>query len=236
MKKVIHVFLFIFLSGKLFCQDGTTTKITIFQPEAANLDDQQINKYRNLIKWNYSLLTRGVFLMNYEYSFSDKFTVEGGLGLTYRDYIFEWIKQDVFTDYTGAKANFCGEAAIRFYPREHNDFEGVYLSPVISYRKYSFNNQEERYSTVVGYNSTFLPGYSFLDFQFKFGYQYEGWLSWDVVSEFYIGFAYRNVTFKYYEQQEPAPGSSFSYYTYKATTKKESYPHPLLGFKLGFIL
>jgi len=229
MKKATQILLFIFLSGKIFSQDGSSTKITIFQPGGVKAEDEKKPlPNTNLIKWNYSLVTRGVFLMNYEFILTDKLTGEAGVGLTYRDFIFEVMKYDIITNYKNAKVNFAAEAALRFYPKGSKNFEGLYLSPGISYRKYSFDAQQQLYGNYSGYSNTFYPGYSFTDIQIKFGYQYESYWIDDLTTDFYIGFGYRNAMTKYYEL------SSGNYNTVVApVTKNDSYPQPLFGFKLG---
>lgn len=236
MKRIAALFFFIAVSCRIYSQDGGSTKITVFQPGGVKADDTPKPSPRtNLVKWNYCILTRGVFLMNYEFALNNKFTAEAGAGLTYRDFIYEAVKGEVFNEYKNAKVNLAVEGSIRFYPKDHYDFEGIYLSPGISYRKYSFDNQKALYGNgyYPGYDNAFNPGYSFMDMQFRFGYQYESWWIDDVITDFYVGFAYRNATSKYYELSSANNSSSSTVIT--PVTKKDSYPQALLGFKLGIV-
>ncbi|MFI5164053.1 MAG: hypothetical protein ACHQHP_02275 [Bacteroidia bacterium] len=229
MKKITQLVVFLFLAGKIFSQDGGSTKITIFQPGGVKTEDEKKPPpLKNLIKWNYSLVTRGVFLLNYELILSDKLSGEVGAGLTYRDFIFEVLKHSEFIDYTNTKVNFAFEGALRFYPKGNKNFEGLYLSPAISYRSYSFAPQQELYGSYFGYNNSFSPGYNFLDLQLKFGYQYESWWLDDLTTDFYIGFGYRSATVKYYEVNTNSYSNAVT-----AVTKTDSYPQALLGFKIG---
>gem|GEM_PF-3223020 len=218
-----------------YVQGGASTKITIFKPEdnkPTNVGTLQNNPDLHCLKWNYSLLTRGIFLMNYEFQFQKKLAAEVGLGITYRDLIFETSHSSYF-DNTSFKANynFCGEAGIRFYPRDFDDFEGLYLSPMISYRKYSLTLQDG-YSNNPYINtiSSFSPGYNFVDIQLKFGYQYESLWDDDILGDFYVGVAFRNATINSYSEVH---NSTTGGTDYVSTQTKIQFPQLLFGFKIG---
>lgn len=237
MKKTYIIFICFFILPRVgFCQnDGGATKITIFKPEDAkpvttgNPADRLQEK--NNIKWNYSLLSRGVFLLNYEFYLNSKLTGEVGAGLTLRDYIFEAFKGQFFLDnYSyGASSNpgFCGEGGIRFYPKGFDNFEGVFLSPIISYRNYALGSQSLSSNRTT--KTSFVPGYKFLDLQFKFGYQYESIWSEDLYGEIYIGFALRKATVNYLQESYNINNTVI----YTPTEAKESFAQPLFGFKIG---
>src|SRR5690242_14058998 len=84
-------------------EDPKSTKITIFKAEdnPTKMDDKKKVILHNNIKWNWSLLGRGVFLMDYEFLINEKLTGEGGLGLTYRDPVFELFNEASGTYYFG---------------------------------------------------------------------------------------------------------------------------------------
>lgn len=231
MKKALLSFLLAILLGTAFSQEGDPVKITVFQPGGVKQDDvPKPPPIMNLVKWNYSVVSRGVFLMNYEFILNEKFTAEAGAGISYRDFIYEVAKREIFLEYRNPNVNFALEGSFRFYPKGNKGFDGIYLSPTLSYRKYSFDPQMELYGNgYAGYNSAFNPGYSFMDLQVKFGYQYESWWITDLIVDFYLGFGYRNVTAKYYELSS---GSNYST-NITPVTKTDSYPQALLGFKLG---
>lgn len=235
--KQITSFVFLFVIT-LFCfgqkiKQGST--ITVFKPEdtkAIIAADSGKNQDRHNIKWNYSLVTRGVFLINYETPLTNKITAEVGVGLAYRDYLFEMTKLlSVFDDdgtffegYGAANTNVCGEVGIRFYPGKFDNFEGVYLSPMISYRKYSFSTEGQSSYYPKG---DFTPGYNFLDIQFKFGYQYESLWSYDFLSDFYMGFGMRNATVNYYEYVSSSTGQDYI----PVMKELKWYPQVLFGIK-----
>ncbi|MBI2271571.1 MAG: hypothetical protein HYU69_14600 [Bacteroidetes bacterium] len=221
------------ISSLLFSQFiFAQTKITVFQPSQpipVNRVDSARFVDRNLVKWNYSLLARGVFLLNYEFYISDKFTGEAGVGLTYRDIVFEMMKEGNFLDYGTPVVHLCGEAGIRFYPKDFDNFEGIYLSPMVSYRSYSFEKATNNNTVSSGNVNGFKPGYNFLDFQFKFGFQYESLWNLDILGDFYVGFALRNATVSQLVEIQNNNNTT----TYQPSTSTTMYPQPLCGFKLG---
>lgn len=234
-KKILSLWLLVGLCSPVCSQEGSSTKITVFQPGGVKQEDvPKPPPLTNLVKWNYSVTTRGVFLMNYEFVMTERLTCEVGAGLTYRDFIYEATQNSMLLEYRNPNVNFAVEGGFRLYPKKHIQFEGIYLSPVVSFRKYSFDPQKELYGggNYAGYDPSFSPGYSFLDAQFKFGYQYESWWIDDVTTDFYIGFCLRNATAKYYELYELNTffGSSTEI---RPVTEADSYPQPLFGFKLG---
>lgn len=222
-------FLQFLIGGFLSAQDGSSTKITIFQPgNTSTVTATPTPEDQNLVKWNYSLLSRGVFLLNYEISLQDKITAEAGLGVTYRDFIFEVVRFDSVLEYKNVKTGLAVEGCIRFYPKGHKYFEGIYLSPGISYRNYKFGPQSQLYRTYSGYNPAFEPGYDFMDVQVKFGYQYESYWT-DLMADFYIGFGYRNATVNYYQLY-----SVNSFTTGISPMRaKLTFLQALFGFKVG---
>ncbi len=198
---------------------------------------------RNCIKWNWSLLARGVFQLNYEVYLAGNVTAELGLGITYRDFEFELTKNlgatgadsiqqfsGASSSYGAARAGFSGEAGLRWYPEKFDNMEGIFLEATFSYRTYSFPNSTYT-SQSINTPSSFVPGYKFLDGQFKFGYAYSHLLS-DLITEFYVGIGIRNMTANAYVYTTP------NYYLntsqVEGLTFKESYPQPILGFKLGY--
>lgn len=221
-------------------QEDKSTKITIFKPGSnapSTASDEPLKKEDiHCIKWNYSLLGRGVFLMNYEQKFHKYFSAEVGLGLTYRDYIFE-MTHDYYsnTDANNAKFGFALEGGIRLYPKKFDNFEGFFVSPIISYRTYSvsFNpsaNSSSTYGTPAYSGSSFKPGYNLLDFQFKIGYSYESLWDDDLLGEFYVGVALRKATMRYYgETTNSATGA----YQYIKTTQDITVPQFIIGLKFG---
>ena len=114
------------------------------------------------MKWNFSLLVRGVFALNYERELNDFMSIEVGAGLTYRDRFFEeakkmGINESNYPSGINTKMGYYLEAGLRFFPYE-DVFEGVFISPLIRYRTYNIKTQASYYNmaTDVGYNMTEL--------------------------------------------------------------------------------
>jgi hypothetical protein len=248
IKKILLV-LFVGLSICLNAQNNGAT-IQVFHPNQQQGGYQPVTKAhkdsmrymdKNSIKWNWSLLTRGVFLINYERYIGGNFSIEIGAGLTYRDFLFEFTKSlggdtikgfsgntDI-SDFGSASPKECGEAGLRYYPSGYDNMEGVYLEATVSYRSYSFPNPT--YQPVVG-GSGYVPGYNFLDEQFKFGYVASSWAS-DITGEFYVGIGWRNATVNTYEDATYLVNYT-PVYGYKPITLHLDYPQFLLGFKLNY--
>src|ERR1700722_9966426 len=100
MKKLL---IMLFMAFSLYMQgqnNGAT--IHVFTPNEQNTvtpppptrahKDSMRKMDKNCIKWNWSVLTRGVFLINYEIYISNNLTAEVGVGICYRDFLFEFTK------------------------------------------------------------------------------------------------------------------------------------------------
>lgn len=197
---------------------------------------------RNSLKWNWSLLTRGVFLINYERYLGSNLSLEVGAGITYRDFLFELTKSvggdtvEQFSSNTNtsefgsASPKLCGEVGIKYYPGGFDNMEGVYLEATVSYRSYSFPNPT--YTPLIG-GTGYVPGYSFIDEQFKFGYTASNWFS-DFTTEIYIGIGIRNATVNSYQDVTTYNQFQDPVEAYKPITLHSTYPQPLLGFKIGY--
>ena len=238
IKKLTCFYIAFFIAISMgFSQEEKSTKITVFKPQdnspttAPNAIPQQD---MNCIKWNYSLLARGVFLMNYEFPLQKKISAEVGLGLTYRDYIFEVSHSNYFDNgntATTGKFGLAVEGGIRLYPKDFDNFEGFFVSPVISYRSYSTPTSfSSNTGTQTLSSSSFTPGYHFVDLQFKIGYSYESLWDDDLLGEIYAGVAIRNATVSYYATNI---NSTTLATQYVATKEKLQLPQFLFGFKFG---
>ncbi len=231
-------FFIFFISQFGFAQNEKTDAYQYVPPNQEAPSKLVLPKHvdKNCIKWNYSLLIRGVFLMNYEFKITDKLTGEAGLGLTYRDPVFEAFqlhpyafRSSLATPPGNTVLKPCAEAGIRYYPGFFNDFNGVYLSPAISYRTCSFKDPLKS-----GLNGAFPysynAGYSLLDFQLKLGIQYRGFWRRGILTDIYAGLAWRYAMVNELVEVRNAPLYNASYQKY---TSVVNYTVMLLGFKTG---
>jgi hypothetical protein len=246
---MIKKLLFILFVSICLLSKGQT--IHVFKPNDPNQSsvetpahkDSMRMQDKNCIKWNWSLLARGVFQINYEIYLAGNLTAELGAGITYRDFEFEFTKTlgnsnaDSIQQFNGSSSvygtagiGYSGEAGLRYYLSKYDNMEGMFLEATVSYRSYSFPNSTY-ISQEINTPSSFVPGYKFLDEQFKFGYCASHWWS-DVITEFYVGVGIRNMTANAFVYTMP----NYITNTPQAVglTFKETYPQPILGFKLGF--
>jgi hypothetical protein len=217
-------FLFLIVSAtKLFSQQKDSTKVIIYEPfkSGRTIDPKKDIKIdKNCLKWNWSLLARGVFAINYERLITHQLTYQLGVGLTYRDFMYE-LGQDGETYDDGYNVNVkigpYVEGSLRFYPSE-GDLEGFYLSPYIRYRNYNVEKKME--------DNYYTAGYTMTDIGFNIGVQREVWYT-GIMVESYFGVAYR-----YREADQP-------YVDYGTTTvvvqdrTKKWIPAITLGFVIG---
>jgi hypothetical protein len=243
MKKFFLLLLLI-TSEMAWAQNGMTTKVTVFKsdnssPKPVTKGDSIAALEHNCIKWNYFLLGRGVFLMNYEFLIKKNLTGEVGLGLTYRDFVFEFFKginnngngnSGSYWENDGTPGvNLAAEGGLRYYISGFDNFEGFYVGAALSYRQYSFPN-----SPNINQYGTLVPGYNFLDGQFKIGFQYESRYS-DFTYDTYIGIGFRNATLSYYQSEQVYNNVTGGYVpTYVPQTVNESFPQFLFGTKIGY--
>jgi hypothetical protein len=197
---------------------------------------------KSSLKWNWSLLGRGVFLLNYEVYLGGNFSLEVGAGITYEDFLFEFTKSEGgdsiqqfssnenSSQFGSPSPKICGEGGLKYYPGGYDNMEGFYLEGMLSYRSYSYPNPA--FSPVINGNG-FTPGYKFLDEQLKFGYIATSWFS-DVTGEFYIGVGIRNATVDTYQDATPYTIAKYGP-GFTTVVLHTTYPQVLLGFKLDYM-
>jgi hypothetical protein len=118
------------------------------------------------------------------------------------------------------------EAAFRFYPWRHEDLKGSYISPEIGFRDYNLF----QYIREGEESANLDVSYRMLDMRLKMGLQYESPFFSSILTEIYIGFAYRNVsynTWNYTYVQALGKGK------YTTQTLTETLPQFLMGIKFG---
>ncbi len=193
---------------------------------------------RNSVKWNYSLVLRGVYLVNYEFFIADKLNAEIGMGFITEDRIFEVFNSDPQDPYSFIKNSYgkhilhtCAEAGLRYYLKTKDNINGIYLSPMISYRPYSFEGFHNKGSNSNGgFPENFHPGYNLLDFQLKLGLQYQSFWNTNLLTDIYTGLALRSANIS--EVITVNNNSTFNA-TYQVSNTNSTYLMLLLGFKIG---
>jgi hypothetical protein len=264
MRKILSIIVFLICSKNIYSSDTNKVTVTIYDPFNAKttLTKEEIKIYKNAFKWNMGILPRGAFMLNYERSFVRFFTSEIGLGLTYRDYIFELVNYDDMGNYPTTNGSvksslgFAFDGAFRFYPKE-GDFEGFYFSPIYRYRNYNLeiersysnitqsndDNNTDYYNYNYNYNSEnvfskttkwYNADYKASEMGFVVGWQYEGWWT-EMLIDWYFGISYRNVSYNIHKE---VYDKEFTYDVKRIDVipVKKSYPALLCGVKIGFTL
>jgi len=87
MKRLLIVVFFVMSVSGLFAQNQPGPKVTSYSPFSQKEEEKEDTPGENHelmqnIKFNYSALTRGAFVMGYERALSEQFSLEGDIGLT----------------------------------------------------------------------------------------------------------------------------------------------------------
>lgn len=208
-----------------------------------------------MVKWNYALLGRGVFMANYERNLNEHFTLELGVGITYWDFIYMarydahdsqlnfptnpnpyGTQQSLVTNLSEDATKHFGYA-IEMNPRfyfEKDEFEGLYISGYASYRQYNFGlqvvetNSSSGNTNIVGRDFDNL-GYSIIDLGGKMGYQVSWRWNDAVYADIYLGAAYRQVNMHTLLKTQTS-----SDYTYSEYYQALSMPSFMFGVKIGY--
>lgn len=193
----LFLLLLSFFSNIALSQTKDSVKVYIYEPfkSGQSIDvKKDIKVDHNCLKWNWSLLGRGVLAFNYERLISSKLSFELGAGLTYMDFLYEAVHDgDGMNGDSKSYDVTLGpyiEGNLRFYPVE-GDLEGFYLSPFIRYRGYNLSTtfDDSGLPANSGKNS-YNSGYNMTDIGFNIGIQRETWIT-GVMVESYFGVAYR---------------------------------------------
>lgn len=215
----------VFFCMVLICNivTGQNSTVVVFDAEDAqevNIEKETVLK--NAMKWNWSLLSRGVFMLNYERELKPWISLEVGAGLCYRDFIFEGIDESEFYDLNESSTAIIKpafESRVRVYPFLLDDMEGFYCSLAYLKRNYAFENDVDD----VIYESS----YRFNESQFLVGWQYESFWIDNILADFYFGVGLRNYKTKSYDE-DYINGSA----SYLLNEEDGSKPAFYLGWKL----
>ncbi len=219
-----------------------------FKTGEKKYDESQNKVYNNNIKANVALLPRGVFMINYERGLTDYFTIQGGVGINHRDYLhgtdfdaFLWGDESAM-DYVdwNITMGYSYELMARFYPKQRDDFDGVYLAPLYRHRHYNaMVTPSADANAVIGAsygNDDYIltddevdMGLTVNEYSLLLGWQAESWVS-EVLFDFYLGIGYR--------VQEGGVLKTDGYESNKNLLRyqkdKKSRPFITCGFSIGF--
>jgi hypothetical protein len=204
------LFTFLFLSANLFCmgQDGPV-KVRVFDgttPEEETTAKKSIFNDKNLLSINPYLLARGVFTVGYERALHQNHTMLIDIGLTYRDFIYEFSTSDEFL--FGEENVKVGigkfvQVAYKFYPKGTDDFDGgFYLSPALIFRDYKLTETVTYLNGTINESVDLDRNYKMNEYALKFGYCVESWWFDDLIADVYFGVGSRQITRKEYDEAQ----------------------------------
>lgn len=200
--KLHLLFILLFLTVQFVeAQDPTAPKVTIYKPFNANesVNPDKVYEEKYCAKWNFYLMGRGVFNLSLERMLTKQLSAQAGLGVTYRDWIFEFFNEEMLS----AEQNDIDQnisfgpmfnLSLRYYPKD-GELEGMYISPMIRYRKYNMTTIPAAYTQ----EKEISIGYKMMEYGFLFGYQWNNYF-WDNMSDFYVGVGLSNLTYQKYEE------------------------------------
>ena len=225
-------------------QDTSKAKVITYDPFNTSTIDTKtdIKIDMNTIKWNVSLLSRGIFLFDYERVITKHLSLEAGIGITYRDYSFEMFNNAMMSNNSFyldnnetntnlvIKPGFAFNASPRIYPTD-GYMEGFYFAPIFRFRNYNiqledpvfYNDSTNADQTFRGSNNF---GYKTSEYGFLIGYQTEQSSWFDITWDYYFGVSFRNNTYKDLKYK----GTSLT-----IVDKTSSFPSILFGIKIGIL-
>lgn len=226
MKKIILPFLLLlFIQLQVLSQ--TVTIYDAYSPKQT-VDKKNVESgINNYVQWNFSLLTRGAFVLTYERKISNYLGLEIGFGPTMFLPISSLTDEDL--DFGGdnpfsSNIGHFISASAKIYPKQMMDFDGFYIAPTIRNTQYNYDR-----SVIYDYDYDLEKNFSLsrkeTDVALIFGYQYEGWS--EIFGGCYAGFGY---SYKSYQEiTENGDNEEF-----ELIEKKKANPRLYLGMTVGF--
>jgi len=177
------------------------------------------------IKMNPLIFFRGDIPLYLEKSFSSKFAIEAGVGLTHTDYLavasdeiegFDYKDSDI-----NAELGFSGRVGLRYYASNYGfEPEGVYFA--IEYRYQRYNSVLNSLMTIENLDQKLKRTNS--DFKLTLGYV--NYFDENVYIEPYVGFGIRARSIDRFSGDEVLN-------TVSITSESDIVPFLSLGFKIG---
>ncbi|MBN4051273.1 hypothetical protein JYU16_00505 [bacterium AH-315-M05] len=166
-----------------------TTKIVVFA-ETDYFEDSK-SDIKNAIKINPLLLIFGDMPIYYERKLSEKFSVEVGIGITFRNYFRDLLFFDFDDTDIKIKTNISFRGGMRYFAASNGEaISGAYLAPEFAYLKYSKDVSKLDPQTGETTQSYLPEEIQYTDFKLIFGYQSLEWAE-DFFFDLYIGIGVR---------------------------------------------
>jgi len=194
------------------------------EPRVITFDSEQEknsnnNSEKNIIKISLFEIISGDFPLYYERVLSDKFSLEGSVGITFGDYIGGLFLDDFSSIDNSSNSNygFSFSASLRFYPIEI--LEEFYIAPEFKYRKY---NWEREYSDMSGISNLYAENRTYAMPRINLGYSF--FYDNQLIFDYYVGIGMNNITENRYD-----------YETNNISESKLRRPRVHIGLKIGYV-
>ena len=238
--KIIIFFLLIIISSFSYGQTRSRTSNLVSHSTISRInfshgpDPFGINT-KNYLCFNTMLIFRGILSFGYERVLTDKSTLMANFGLTHRDFIYEiWGNNqlDLLDRTTKSSIGYFLDLSYKFYPNDFDDFNALYFSPGIAYKKYNLKAIDQ-YGKGSSISQELNVGYTMTEGYIKIGYMYEAFLFDDVTVDAYFGFGYRSINQNTYEEIPSADLNNSRQYTLQPKTITINVPAIYLGTRIG---
>jgi hypothetical protein len=230
---IVFACMFLLVNVKFLVAQDNQVKVRVFDgttPEEESATQQNKYNSRNFININPYLLARGAFTIGYERALHEKHSISVDVGLTYRDYVYEFATSD---DFLFSEENVTVEighylhVAYKLYPKGINDFDGgFYVSPLVIFRDYKLSEDVTYFTGTVDEVVRLDRSYKMREYALKFGYCVESWWFDDLIADVYFGVGSRQTTYKEYDEAQ-------NYVLVAEPTERK--PALYLGVKLGLV-
>ena len=212
--KLTYLFISILMCNVAFSQEPRV--ITFDSEQEKNSNN---NSEKNIIKISLFEIISGDFPLYYERVLSDKFSLEGSVGITFGDYIGGLFLDDFSSIDNSSNSNygFSFSASLRFYPIEI--LEEFYIAPEFKYRKY---NWEREYSDMSGISNLYAENRTYAMPRINLGYSF--FYDNQLIFDYYVGIGMNNITENRYD-----------YETNNISESKLRRPRVHIGLKIGYV-
>ncbi|MFN6944492.1 MAG: hypothetical protein ACK4ND_06060 [Cytophagaceae bacterium] len=211
-----------------FAQKDTTnntSNVTVVYSKVQYNKTTHDKEIFNLIKINPLLILRGDIPIYYERRIKDQFSIEAGVGITHRDYLFD----DLFDEYNNfsrtSRLGYSFVLAAKFWPSSYTKaLDEFYFGPEIRLLRYNYEVMDCAFQSSRNLLSEHRM---FTDFKITFGYV--SYVTDNVFFDFYSGFGLRsrNIKTTSCEYSNLRPSSKFE-------IVRDLVPVFSLGVKVGF--
>jgi hypothetical protein len=215
---VKKIYLFLLLLTVSFSLAAQTVVVYDAFDASTTIKPENAKRDKNFVQWDIFALGRGAFVLDYERKINNYLGIQVAAGPTFLDLSLDGLDQ-LFESDVNYKAGLYVGGALKIYPKEMFDFEGVYVSPTVRYRTY-----KRQYSGETDFLTKKVT-----DFALIVGYQYESWsyVTWNWFAGF--GWSLKNSVDRIEEWDNNSNSYSVSY-----EPVKKNGPLFIIGTSLGF--